>query len=348
VPTLKLVPIAELVEQLRANPLACSVIEYNGSNHFDPWLLKPSLRAAAIAAAAATANAKANASNDAAAETEEEAGEEQADEDEPMPAALVDDEWIEMSGGPWTARLMRKARQSAAPPGHRVFGVNVTFSPATPVYAGGAVKFMDVPGGPELGIVCATPNVPLPGAPQQLMFMLILSELGAPDNSVSIPSVFYRRRMDDDSDSDGDGGSPRPPPRRPPPSDAAAAAEADAEADEAASAIRSNHLELNDPPVPASLAPLAAAARETLCRSTVPLPGEGEAAVELHADAAAAAAASDLPAPPAPPDPPPPPPSASRPQRERKRKAHYGDNGSAPRRAPASSSRSPRKPRAGG
>ena len=64
---LKLVPIAELVEQLRANPLACSVIEFNGSNHFDPWLLKPSLRTAAIAAAASV-NAKA----DAAAETGEE------------------------------------------------------------------------------------------------------------------------------------------------------------------------------------------------------------------------------------------------------------------------------------
>jgi hypothetical protein len=323
VPTFKLMPIAELVEQLRTSPLSCSVLEFNGANHFDPWLLKPSLRAAAEAAV--EAGESADGGGEVAADTEEE--EEEQDVDMAVPAALVDDEWIEMAGGPWVARLMRKARQSAAPPGHRVFGVNVTFSSATPIYSGGAVKFMNVPGGPELGIVCATPNVPLPGAPQQLMFMLILSELGAPDNSVSIPSVFYRRRMDDDSDSDGDGGSPRPPPRRPPPSDAAAAAEADAEADEAASAIRSNHLELNGPPVPASLAPLAAAARETLCRSTVPLPGEGEAAVELHADAAAAAAASDLPAPPAPPDPPPPPPSASRPQRERKRKAHYGDNG---------------------
>ena len=154
VPTLKLVPIAELVEQLRANPLACSVVEYNGSNHFDPWLLKPSLRAAAIAAAA-SANFKADASNDAAAETEEEEVEEEED-DVPMPAALVDDEWIELPGGPWTARLMRKARQSAAPPGHRVFGVSVTFGSATPIYAGGAVKFMDVPGGPAQGIICST------------------------------------------------------------------------------------------------------------------------------------------------------------------------------------------------
>jgi hypothetical protein len=308
VPTLKLVPIAELVEQLRANPLACSVVEYNGSNHFDPWLLKPSLRAAAIAAAAAAA--KADAAEGAAADTEEEGGEEQADEDEAMPAALVDDEWIEMSGGPWTARLMRKARQSAAPPGHRVFGVCLTFEPATPIFAGGAVKFINVPGGPDQGILCSTSKVPPPGSPQQLVFSLILSEEGAPGTSVTIPRVLYRRNVVDDDDSDGEGGS----------GDAMAAVDA------INASIRSNHLELNGPPLPASLAPLAAAVRETLCRSAVSLPGEGQAAVELHADAAAAAAASDEPAPP-PPDPPPTPMAASRPQRDRKRKAHYGDAG---------------------
>ena len=318
VPTLKLVPIAELVEQLRVSPLACSVLEFNGSNHFDPWLLKPSLRAAAEAAVEAGESAEGGGKG--AADTEEE--EEEQDVDMALPAALVDDEWIDMAGGPWVARLMRKARQSAAPPGHRVFGVNVTFSPATPIYSGGAVKFMNVLGGPELGIVCATPNVPLSGAPQQLMFSIILSELGAPDNSVSIPSVFYRRRMDDESDSDDDDGSPKPPPRRPPPPDV--------DADAAAAAIRSNHLELNGPPLPAFLGPLASAARERLLLSNTPLPGEGETAKELSADTAAAAAASDEPAPPNPPPPlPPPPPAtpASRPQRDRKRKAHYGDAG---------------------
>ena len=160
VPTFKLMPIAELVEQLRVSPLACSVLEFNGSNHFDPWLLKPSLRAAAEAAA--EAGESADGDGKGAAHTEEE--DEEPDVDMAVPAALVDDEWIEMAGGPWVARLMRKARQSAAPPGHRVYGVNVTFSSATPIYSGGAVKFMNVPGGPELGIVCATPNVPLPGA----------------------------------------------------------------------------------------------------------------------------------------------------------------------------------------
>ena len=44
-------PFADLIETLRANPISCSVIEWNGSNHFDPWLLKPSLRTAAEAAA---------------------------------------------------------------------------------------------------------------------------------------------------------------------------------------------------------------------------------------------------------------------------------------------------------
>ena len=163
-----------------------------------------------------------------------------------MPAALVDDEWIEMSGGPWTARLMRKARQTAAPPGYRVFGVNVTFGPATPIYSGGAVKFMDVPGGPEQGIICSTSTVPAAAAPQQLMFSLILSEEGAPESSVTIPRVLYRRQAADE-DSDGEGGS----------------GDAMVEVDAINAAIRSNHLELNGPPLPASLAPLAAAARET-------------------------------------------------------------------------------------
>ena len=48
---------------------AKSVVEFNGSNHFDPWLLRPSLRAAAEAAAEAVAQA--------AVRTEGEEGEEQ-------------------------------------------------------------------------------------------------------------------------------------------------------------------------------------------------------------------------------------------------------------------------------
>ena len=49
IPTFKLVPIADLIETLRANPTSHSVLEFNGTNHFDPWILKRSLRAAAEA-----------------------------------------------------------------------------------------------------------------------------------------------------------------------------------------------------------------------------------------------------------------------------------------------------------
>ena len=38
VPTFKLVSFADLIAKLRVNPISTSVIEFNGSNHFDPWL----------------------------------------------------------------------------------------------------------------------------------------------------------------------------------------------------------------------------------------------------------------------------------------------------------------------
>ena len=41
IPTFRLVHFADLIEALRCNPIAISVIEWNGSNHFDPWILKP-------------------------------------------------------------------------------------------------------------------------------------------------------------------------------------------------------------------------------------------------------------------------------------------------------------------
>lgn len=61
-------------------------------------------------------------------------------------------------------------------------------------------------------------------------------------------------------------------------------------ADAIAATFRSNHLELNCPPMPATLGPLAAQARAVLVQSNAPLPGEGAAAMEISADAAAAAA----------------------------------------------------------
>ena len=53
IPAFKCMPLAMLLEKLRASPTAYSLVEYNGSNHFNPWILKPALRKAANAAAAA-------------------------------------------------------------------------------------------------------------------------------------------------------------------------------------------------------------------------------------------------------------------------------------------------------
>ena len=39
VPTYKFKPIADLVKQLRDDPNSCSVIEFDGVKHFDPWLV---------------------------------------------------------------------------------------------------------------------------------------------------------------------------------------------------------------------------------------------------------------------------------------------------------------------
>jgi len=100
-----------------------------------------------------------------------------ADEDG-MDAALVDDEWVRMPGGPWTARLMRKARQPASTADYRVFVVAVSFDAERfPIYSGGAVKFVNVPGGAPEGIICQMPSKIEAGS-QVLMFPLRLSKDG--------------------------------------------------------------------------------------------------------------------------------------------------------------------------
>ena len=59
IPTFVPVPVAELIETLRTNPISHSVLEFNGYNHFDPWILKRSLRAAAEAGADSEAEVEA-------------------------------------------------------------------------------------------------------------------------------------------------------------------------------------------------------------------------------------------------------------------------------------------------
>lgn len=73
VPTYKLKPLADLVEQLRAEPKSCSVIEFDGINHFDPWLVVKEV---------ATKEAGAVAMKEVEEEVEKEVDEVVEDEDE--------------------------------------------------------------------------------------------------------------------------------------------------------------------------------------------------------------------------------------------------------------------------
>ena len=60
IPTFKLVSMADLMETLRADPISHSVIEFNGVNHFDPWILMQSVCAAVVEADAASPHQRAS------------------------------------------------------------------------------------------------------------------------------------------------------------------------------------------------------------------------------------------------------------------------------------------------
>mmetsp|Transcript_62529 Transcript_62529/g.171729 ORF Transcript_62529/g.171729 Transcript_62529/m.171729 type:complete len:756 (+) Transcript_62529:406-2673(+) len=155
VPAFKCMPLAMLLEKLRASPTAFSLVEYNGSNHFSPWIYK-------------------------------------SDGSQPPAAAL--------------AARARGGEAEAKPP---------------------SIAGTELADG----------------------------------------------RMDDSSEAD------------------MLSMEAEAAADDQQASARSNHLEFNLGLVmPSAPSALAGAAREALCRSKVPLPGEGEAAVEVNAMARLAAA----------------------------------------------------------
>lgn len=111
-----------------------------------------------------------------------------------------------MPGGLLTARLMRKARQPADTADYRVFGVAVSFDPVHfPIYPGGAVKFVGVPGAPVDGVVGQFPSAPNAGT-QLLMFPLRLCKEGTPDDTITVNTVLYRKQVDDAEDGDGDEG----------------------------------------------------------------------------------------------------------------------------------------------
>ena len=195
IPTFELVPVADLIETLRAKPTSHSVLEFNGTNHFDPWILKRSLRAAAevemeveveveVEAGAEMETAEAEAAEaagvEAGAEVEEaaaavaaaeaagvEAGAEVEEAAAAVAAAEVEaageeaeveqdeQEWTPLPSGPWSAWPMRKNRQPKNGD-IRVFAVAVSLST---LWAGGAVKFVDLPGGPADGVVCSIATV---------------------------------------------------------------------------------------------------------------------------------------------------------------------------------------------
>jgi len=225
IPTFKPVPVADLIETLRANPTSHSVLEFNGSNHFDPWILKRSLRAAAeaevevetVEAEAAEAagveaeteveTAEAEAAR-VAAEMEEEGEEEEAaaavEAGEEAEVEQEEQEWTPLPGGPWSAWLMRKSRQPASGD-VRVFAVAASLST---LWAGGAVKFVDVPGGPVDGVVCNIPPCTSRSATtKDLIFPLRLNKEGAPGDTFTIHKVFYKLPSPC--------ASPPPPPSRP-------------------------------------------------------------------------------------------------------------------------------------
>ena len=132
VPTFTLMPIATLIQKLRDNPVAYSVVEHNGSNHFQPWILKPALRKAANAAAAALAARPAEVAPAAAvaggvqgsASVASGAQEAVADDE----AAVEDEEgeWVELDGAPFTAHLVKGGPRTTAPT--RSYKIIIPFS----------------------------------------------------------------------------------------------------------------------------------------------------------------------------------------------------------------------------
>jgi hypothetical protein len=202
IPTFKLMPIATLIENLRANPVAFSVVEYNGVSHYNPWLLKPSLRKSANAAASAAADtasrpdpeepevaAAASATSDGIQGVmgdmdDVKDGEEAAVEEE-------EGEWVPIEGAPFVAHLVKGGPRTTAPT--RNYNVSIPFSDATPIYPGGKVKFPIVPGAPADGVVCAVPALPPVGS-KNLTFTLKLDRAGATADTVTINSALYWKK----------------------------------------------------------------------------------------------------------------------------------------------------------
>jgi hypothetical protein len=99
---------------------------------------------------------------------------------------------------------MRKNRQPTSGD-VRVFAVAVSLST---LWAGGAVKFVDIPGGPADGVVCSIPPCTSGAATtKDMIFPLRLNKEAAPEETFTIPTVFYKLPSPC--------ASPLPPPSRP-------------------------------------------------------------------------------------------------------------------------------------
>ena len=84
---------------------------------------------------------------------------------------------------------MRKNRQPKSGD-VRVFAVAVSLNT---LWAGGAVKFTDVPGGPADGVVCSIPPCTFRVATtKDMIFPLRLNKETAPEETFTIHTVFYK------------------------------------------------------------------------------------------------------------------------------------------------------------
>ena len=211
VPTYKLVPIAELLETLRINPTSCSVVEFNGSNHFDPWTINASLRAVVETAADAPKMGEDDAvddgdnddgehgdvdGNDEGNDGDRQSAEEEAGEES---AAAVGD-WAPVPGSPFIAKLMKPSRQPAHGQWRKYY---VTLRNGPPLSPGGFVKFPFVPGA-DGAIICKVPTN-VSSENKEVIFTLHLSTEGATENTVTINAASFRMRSPDpEAPAEGD------------------------------------------------------------------------------------------------------------------------------------------------
>ena len=214
VPSYELLPIADLLAKLQSSPTGYSLVEFNGSNHFNPWLLKPSLRKAVTkeavtggeeAAVEAGGEEAAGEEGGGAAEVAvKEGGEEAAGEEGGEEAAGEEDgdeggEWVQIEGAPFIATLVRGGPRTTAPT--RTYEVTIPFdSDTAPIYVGGKVKFPVVAGAPADGIVCDFPES-WPESSKELTFTLKLDRAGATEDSVTINNALYLKGKAEDKEA---------------------------------------------------------------------------------------------------------------------------------------------------